>query len=1846
MNDFYERINNLSQKRLVLLAMELQTRLAALETSAAVPAAEQQAIAVIGMACRFPGGVNTPEAYWQLLLEGRDAVTEIPADRWDVDAYYDPDIEAAGKMATRWGGFMSEIDQFDPALFGITPREAATMDPQQRVILEVCWEALERAGYAPDRLAGSSTGVFVGACNQDYAQMVMNAGLENVDMYQATGGAHSVISGRVSYVLGLQGPAITVDTACSSALVSINYAIKSLRTHECRMALAGGVNAILAPDVTITLSKANMMAADGRCKAFAAEADGFVRSDGCGMLLLKRLSDAEADGDPILAVIRGIAINQDGRSNGLTAPNGPSQVAVIRAALEDAGVTPAEVSYVETHGTGTALGDPIEAQALGAAFGSGHSPQNPLMIGSAKTNLGHLESAAGAAGIMKLILSLQHAEIPPLLHLKQLSPHIPWDDLPLSIPTVRTHWTGKRIGGVSSFGFSGTNVHIIAEAYGPEREAEPAAVNPRGLNLLTLSAKTEKSLVDLAERYELYLRERPDSSLLSIAYHANTGRARLPYRLAVVAANSEQARQKLASFHADPNTDAAFRSTSPTTRAPDVTFLFTGHGAQYLGMGQKLYETEAVFTQVIDRCNLLGKDYLARPLHDALYPGDSALLETMTYGQPAIFAIQVALAELWRSWGVQPAIVAGHSLGEYAAAVVAGIFSLEDGFKLVCTRGRLMDSLQQKGSMAAIFAPEDQVAEIIQPYAREVAIAVINHPTNIVISGAQAAVEAALADFESRGIKTRRLAISQAAHSPLLDVIQTEFMQVVATVKFAEPRIDLISCTTGRQISAVEASNPQYWWRHLRNPVQFVRLMETLQARNQTIFVEIGPHPVLLSNGQRLLPSGYGVWVPSLREKYDDTQQMLEAVARLFIVGATVSWAGFYGNLHPQPMLLPTYPFDHQRYWFAPGKGSSNAGQGAAEAGISPLLEKRMDSPALEATVFEGHISAVSPAYLDHHRIFGTSIAPSPAFIEMAVRAAEEMYGKGATRISNLAIHEAMILPETGLKTLQIILTPTGERSSAFKIVSLDANAQWKTHTTGEVARQEQPPQTDPAETLREIQQIQARCSEEIDGADYYASVVSLGLEFGESFRGLQHIWRRDGEALGKVQLTEIVQNEAADYRFHPAFLDACFHLLGAPLPGAKVDSAYLLIGIDHLYLYQQPTGPLWNHTVLVEHMGETFTGDIQLFDKTGVLVAEAQGLQLKRANRDLLLRAVRPSFDDWFYTVEWQPKQLPLGAELNQRNKRAWCILPDQNGFGKSVATALAAEAQPCRILAADEPISAGSNVIYLAGLDAVLGSDGPSMLENQVALCQAAIRAALNGPDTRLWIVTRGAQPVKSLIVEPAQAALWGLGRVIALENPERWGGLIDLDPDLALSEQIKTLVAEIRAGDLEDQVAYRQNQRLTARLVRTTRPAAQAYTFVADAAYLITGGLGGLGLATARWMAEQGAGHILLTSRHGLPERSLWNALPSGSQSALQAAAIREIETAFNTNIEVAAVDVGDFAALQKLLQTFGGSRPSLKGIVHSAAVLGNHSIAELSGDELRAMFWPKVLGTWNLAQLTQNLNLDFLVLFSSTTALWGSSQLAHYAAANAFMDTFAHFCSQRGQPMLSINWGTWEVMRAATAAEQQLTAQFGLEQMPAEAALTILGRLIPPGVAQITVAAVEWNALKAAYEARRARPLLQTVESKKIVRQTPAEPQKAVLDETLKTVKPEERRAFIVEHVREQVARVISAPDPAQLNIMQGLFEMGLDSLMSVELKCLLETSVGHPLSSTLTFNYPTIADLARYLDESVLTEPTALTPASSTVQAPAEAPAAPDGDVSDMSEDDLAALLALKLSKIK
>ncbi|BAZ22954.1 amino acid adenylation domain-containing protein [Kalymmatonema gypsitolerans NIES-4073] len=916
MNKISEDIEQLSPlQRSVLVIEELKSKLNALKYANTEP------IAIIGMGCRFPGGANDPQKFWQLLSDGVDAITKIPEGRWDVNAYYDPNPDTPGKMYTHSGGFLQQVDQFDPQFFGISPREAISMDPQHRLLLEVSWEALENAGQVPERAASNPTGVFVGITLNDYNSIVNRShSNSNVETYGITGLPLNAAAGRISYTLGLTGPSMAIDTACSSSLVAIHQACQSLRLRECQMALAGGVNLILLPDSMIATSKARILSPDGHCNTFDAAANGIGRGEGCGMLVLKRLCDAVTAGDNILALIRGSAVNQDGPSSGFTVPNASSQQAVIRQALAMAKVEPSQVSYVEAHGTGTSLGDPIEVRALGTVFAEGHSPEHPLMIGSVKTNIGHLESAAGVSGLIKVVLQLQHQQIVPHLHLKHPTPHINWDELPLTVPTKQTPWQVKgkeRIAGVSSFGASGTNAHVIlGEA--PVREPVPVTVD-RSAHLLTLSAKTEAALEQLATRYQNHLATNPNLALGDICFTANTGRSHFNHRLAIVAESTEQLREQLQAFATGTLDTRLIRGQLTERKRQKIAFLFTGQGSQYVNMGRQLYKTQPVFRRTLDQCEQILQSYLEKPLLDVLYPEDSqelnsSVIDQTAYTQPILFAIQYALAQLWQSWGIEADVVMGHSVGEYAAAAIAGVFSLEDGLKLIAHRGRLMQQLPSRGEMVAVMASEEQVNQLIAPYTKKVAIAAINGLESVVISGEAEAIRTLSNSLKSQGIRTKQLQVSHAFHSPLMEPILAEFEAVANQIIYHQPRILLVSNITKKQADdSVTTAN--YWVNHVCQPVKFAQSMKTLHQEGCEVFLEIGPKPILLDMGRQCLPEGVGVWLPSLRSSQEDWQQMLHSLAELYVQGVKVDWLEFDRDYTRSKVVLPTYSFQRQRYW-------------------------------------------------------------------------------------------------------------------------------------------------------------------------------------------------------------------------------------------------------------------------------------------------------------------------------------------------------------------------------------------------------------------------------------------------------------------------------------------------------------------------------------------------------------------------------------------------------------------------------------------------------------------------------------------------------------------------------------------------------------------------------------------------------------------------------------------------------------------------------------------------------------------------------------------------------------------
>ena len=1210
-------------------------------------------IAIIGIACRFPGARNK-EAFWQLLREGVDAITEVPKDRWNVDAFYDPTPGVPGKMITRWGGFLERIDEFDSQFFGISPREAVRMDPQQRLLLEVAWDALEDAGQVVERLAGTRTGVFIGISGNDYGRMQMFPGLS--DAYMGTGNANSIAANRISYVSNFQGPSLTVDTACSSSLVAVHLACRSLWSGESTLALAGGVSAILSPTITINFSLAGMLSPDGRCKTFDAGANGYVRGEGAGVVVLKPLAKALADGDPIYALIRGSAVNQDGRSNGLTVPSQQAQESVMAAACRMAGVLPGDIDYVEAHGTGTAVGDPIEAKALGKVLAIDRRPGLPCAVGSVKTNIGHLEAASGIAGLIKVALSLKHREIPPSLHFREPNPQIPFHELPLRVQTTLGPWPhepGATLAGVNSFGFGGTNAHLVLAGI-DDRSSKAAILDPRSSYLLPLSAHGPEALRSLAKTYrDSFPNQGPEapSALQDVCYTASVRRSHLDHRLAIVVRSREELTDRLEAFLRGESRPGMYSGQQPAGSHPKLVFVFPGQGSQWWAMGRELLEREPVFRESIERCDELLRPHSRWSLLDELTADESrSRLSQTEIAQPALFALQVALASLWRSWGIVPAAVVGHSVGEVAAACVAGAQSLEDAIRVIFHRGRLMQRATGQGKMAAVELPWEEAKRALTGYEDRLSVAAENGPTSTTLSGDPGALEAVLESLQQKGIFVRMLQVNYAFHSSQMEPFLEELAEALQGLEPRAAALPIVSTVTGRSSDGRDF-DAAYWVRNVRQPVLFSTGVDGLIEGGHDIFVELSPHPTLFGPiSQCLRHRGReGAVLPSLRRGEEDQAVLLGTLGALYTLGYPVDWNEQYPT-GGRSVRLPYYPWQRERHWLEIDETAAGGGAwlGPSSSVKHPLLGRPLESAL---PVWEVDLDGASPPYLGDHRIQGAVLLPGTAYVEMALAAASEALGADRRILSEIVFHKALVLPERETRKVQVILSPKAEGEATFSVYSRPKEAgrsrdAWSLHASGRV----HPDPVDgatPVLASSSLSEIGARCQEEISVEEFYRELQERGLEYGASFRGIDRLWRRDGEALGSLRVPQSLESDADVYALHPAILDCCLHVMAATL-GAESTSAsrggvYLPVRIDRVRVLGRPGHRLWSHARLRPHAARdenTFRGDVRLLDETGLLLAEVSGLCLQQVERSAMPRAEDPR--DWLCELVWEQKPRP----------------------------------------------------------------------------------------------------------------------------------------------------------------------------------------------------------------------------------------------------------------------------------------------------------------------------------------------------------------------------------------------------------------------------------------------------------------------------------------------------------------------------------------------------------------------------------------------------------------------------
>ncbi|GGA98236.1 type I polyketide synthase [Allosediminivita pacifica] len=1379
----------------------LQARLERTERAATQP------IAIVGYGMRYPGGIETLGDFRTLLENRVNAVRRIPAERWDADEYYSPDRDALGKIITRQGGFLDQIDQFDPGAFGISPREAVSLDPQHRLLLETAHEAMETAGIAPDSLAGSNTGVFVGISTNEYARLMYAAGIRDSDVYAATGGALNAAAGRISFTYGFNGPCVAVDTACSSSLNAIHLACQSLRRGESDVALAGGVAVITMPDAMVMFSRWGMLSPDGVCKSFDASANGFARGEGCGMIALKRLSDAEADGNPILGVIVGTATNSDGRSSGMTVPNGPAQEQMLESALSNAGLKPQDIDYVETHGTGTPIGDPIEAGALGSILCAGRAPDKPLRIGSLKTNIGHAEAASGVGGLLKVITCLQSETLLPQLHFNEPNPGIDWESLPLKVVGEAEAWPRGEVprrAGVSAFGFSGTNVHVIVQ----EAPVRPTLVEAAGALLpVPLSAGTEAGLRDLARRHADFLSGADAPAPADLARTLAVGRSHLSKRAALVVRNVEELREGLRAFADGAPLPGTATGTARAGASPRVAFLCTGQGSQYAGMSRGLYESEPVFRASIDRSAAVLADMLELPLVDVLYPADaqSSPISETAYTQPALFAVEYAMAELWRSWGVEPSIVVGHSIGEYVAACLAGVMSHEDALRLVAERGRLMQTLPTGGAMAAVFASEAQVAEALAGREAEIAIAGINAPGETVISGTAAAVETALAKLEAEGISANRLTVSHAFHSPLLDPMLDNFETFAGGVNYQVPRLKIISNLTGAPYPAGKAPDARYWRDHARGAVRFADCMAAVEAAGADILVEIGPHPALLGLAARARPEARWRSVPTLRRGQDDTATTLRALSEVYAAGAEIDWSGVYRDRGGQLITAPTYPFQRQRYWFEAPKQVSARQMDS----IHPLLGSVQTTPPPNRA-FLSTLGTTEPGYLADHTILDHVIFPATGYVEMALAAAAATLGDRTVVAKGLSIDAPLALPEGELRNVhtEMARAKDGTFGLTIREVPAEPDADWRTLAQVTLS-------ADSGGQVRDLPRAtEARklCPEPVDVAAHYDELTELGVSYGPAFLGVSELHKGDGIAVGTIDLSAEIP-DMGGYRLHPALLDCAFHTVSAIVSNREAKLLYLPVEIDAIHWHRPAPAQLCVVARLRAQDSNEIVADLTLETEAGEIVAHVDGLHARVATAEALsqmLAVERIALQTM--ALAWEDVQRPQAEAVE-----GLLVLGDGGPASAEIATALGARFAMVQDLAAAIAEETPTWVIDCTTVDRT-----PEAAEAYGEVLSTVQMLDSVDQTIGLCLVTRGARAVgPEEAPDPDGGVIVGLGHVIDVER--RTAPLVQLDLDPLAPVDPGAISDALALSGEEPELALRSGGFVAPRLRPTTPPEA---------------------------------------------------------------------------------------------------------------------------------------------------------------------------------------------------------------------------------------------------------------------------------------------------------------------------------------------------------------------------------------------------------------------------------------
>ncbi|WHX16791.1 type I polyketide synthase [Streptomyces malaysiensis subsp. malaysiensis] len=1818
----------------------------------------REPIAIIGMACHFPGDVATPEDLWRVVDEGVDVISSFPEDRgWDLDSLYDPDPEHAGTSSAREGGFLRDVADFDAEFFGISPREAAAMDPQQRLLLETAWEAFERAGLTREALNGSRTGVFAGVDSYHYLSLIGQTTGDSAG-YVATGNLGSVVSGRVSYSFGLEGPAVTVDTACSSSLVATHLAVQALRQDECSLALAGGVTVMATPGGFTEFSRQRALSPDGRCKAFAAAADGTGFSEGVGLVLLERLSDARRNGHRVLAVIRGSAVNQDGASNGLTAPNGPSQQRVIRQALANAGLSPSEVDAVEAHGTGTTLGDPIEAQALLATYGQDRPEGRPLWLGSIKSNIGHTQAAAGVASVIKMVMALRHEVLPVSLHIDAPTPHVDWGAGEVRLLSEPVEWAANeqpRRAGVSSFGISGTNAHLILEQ-APAQPVEAArapdssrgGVPAGGVVPWVVSGRGTEALRGQARALAERVATDPDASPAEVGWSLISTRSVFDHRAVIV---GEHRDELLAGLNALATGDTHPTLTEPTT-GPGVggmgpVLVFPGQGSQWLGMGAGLLDTSPVFAARVAECEHALTPHVDWSLTEVLRGGvNAADLARVDVVQPVLWAVMISLAAVWDHHGLTPTAVIGHSQGEIAAACVAGALSLDEGARIVALRAHALRRLAGHGAMASLTTSQTHTEELLTnlgEHADAVGVAAVNGPGSVVISGPPEQVAHAITACEQAGHRARLIDVDYASHSAQVDEIAEELNQLLAGVKPVSAQVAFYSTVTGARMDT-SGLDTAYWVKNLRERVRFADAVRALLHDGHRVFIEASTHPVLTIGMQESIEDARvdAVTIPTLRRDHGGPDQLARSVARAFTAGLSVDWTRWFPtDPAPRTIDLPTYAFQRERYWLdgEGGPGGDPAGLGLTAAG-HPLLGAAVELADGTTHVLTGRISARSHPWLAEHVVAGAVLAPGAVLVEWALRAADAV---GCGGVEELALQVPLALPESGGLRVQVVVGAAAEDgrrevrmySSPDHPNSLDpgldsgADTGWVCHAVGVLAPAPEAPA--PVEGLGGAWPPPG--AEPLDVGAFYEQVMAAGYGYGPAYQGLKAAWRQGGDVLAEVALPDAAGGRDG-YGIHPALLDAALHpslLMDRPEGQEDDGQVWLPFAWNGVSLWATEAATV---RVRLSRDEERQSLRLTVADTVGAPVLTVDSLVTRPAAADQLRSAAATRAVDGLFTLDWMPLPAPATAPspASVVGEGGWVVLgEDRLGLAEPVAAGVGADATVSHpdleaLIAAVDAGEPAPAVVLTHPYTAEGGhGDGLGAVEELLGLVRSWLRRPALA-DARLVVVTRGAvaagragdatddaddTALDPSGVDPSGAGAWGLIRSAQSENPGRF---VLLDLDEGHEGRAGLVEAVVRAVEShEPQLAVRDGRVLVPRMVRavaapgpTTDDRGESTTGLDENTTGLDGGATGLD-TDGTVLITGGTGTLgTLVAEHLVRAWGVRHLLLV-SRSGPEAAGAGELTAALTelgAEVRIAAVDVTDPDAVAALVAGVDSAHP-LTGVVHAAGVLDDGVLTTQTPERLARVWRPKATAAAHLHAATAELPLSLFVMFSSTAGTLGASGQSNYAAANAYCDALAARRRALGLPGLSVAWGLWADASGMTGhlgeADRARMTRSGIGAMSSERALGLLDAAMRHGHHHLIAIDLDVRALAGRPALTLPAPL-RALAGGGTARRTAATARPHTdWAGHLAALPLEEQRRTLLNLVLSHAAAALGHSDPGRIQTERGFLELGFDSLTAIELRNRLTAVTGLRLATTLIFDHPNPAALAAHLHSELAPE---------------------------------------------